>query len=269
MGAVAAQRITPAAEPAAVRAAARAGDLRGHTGGLAPAFAQANLVVLPHALAYDFLLFCHRNPKSCPLLDVTETGSPAPRLVAPSADLRTDLPSYRVYRNGELREERDQIVELWQDDFVAFLLGCSYTFEGPLVEAGVPVRHLGCGKNVPMYQTNRPCVPAGRFAGPLVVTMRAMPPEQVIRAVQVTSRFPAVHGAPIHIGDPGSLGILDLSTPDWGDPPVIEPGDVPVFWACGVTPQAVAMATRPPIMVTHAPGHMFVTDITVASLAAM
>ncbi|MDI3340444.1 MAG: putative hydro-lyase [Sphaerobacter sp.] len=258
----------PPASPSAIRQAIRAGEIRGHTAGLAPGYVQANLVVLPRDLAYDFLVFCQRNPKPCPLLDVTDPGSPEPALVAPGADLRTDVPRYRVYRHGELVEERDDLLDLWRDDLVAFLLGCSFTFDGLLVEAGVPVRHLGCGRNVPMYRTTRDCVPAGRFAGPLVVSMRPMPPEQVVRAVQVTARFPAVHGAPVHIGDPAALGIADLERPDWGDPPAIEPGDVPVFWACGVTPQAVAMAVRPELMITHAPGHMFVTDVPVASLTA-
>lgn len=254
--------------PAIVRAASRAGQIRNHTAGLASGYAQANLVILSRELAYDFLLFCHRNPKPCPLLDVTDVGSPEPGFVAPGADLRTDLPRYRVYRHGTLVDERDDIIDLWRDDFVAFLLGCSFTFEAAMVEAGIPVRHLSCGRNVAMYRTNQPCVPAGRFSGPLVVSMRGVPPEQVARAVQVTSRFPSVHGAPVHIGDPAGLGIADLGKPDWGDPPILEPGDVPVFWACGVTPQAVAMAAKPDLMITHAPGHMFVTDLPIATLAA-
>ncbi|HUY99578.1 MAG TPA: putative hydro-lyase [Thermomicrobiaceae bacterium] len=257
----------PRAVPAAVRALARSGELDHHTAGMAAGYAQANLAILPRALAYEFLLFCQRNPKPCPLLDVTDAGSPEPRLVAPGADLRTDLPRYRVYRHGVLVDEPTDIVRLWRDDLVAFLLGCSYTFEAPMVEAGIAVRHLDCGRNVPMYRTNRACVPAGRIAGPLVVSFRAIPATQVARAVQVTSRFPAVHGAPVHIGDPESLGIRDLASPDWGDPPVIEPGDVPVFWACGVTPQAVAMTIKPELMITHSPGYMFVTDVPIASLA--
>ena len=255
--------------PAAARAAIRSGKHRGHTAGLAQRYAQANVVVLPRELAYDFLLFCQRNPKPCPLLEVTDTGSPEPKLVAPGADLRTDLPRYRVYQHGELVAEPEEIGDRWSDDSVAFLLGCSYTFEGPLVEAGVPVRHLSCGSNVPMYRTNRECAPAGVFAGPLVVSLRPMPAEHLVRAVQVSSRFPSVHGAPVHIGDPAALGITDLARPDWGDPPVIQRGDVPVFWACGVTPQAVATAIRPPLMITHAPGHMFITDVPVASLAVL
>jgi uncharacterized protein YcsI (UPF0317 family) len=269
MSAIADRRIEPEASPAEIRRAARIGALTGHTGGLAPTYAQANLVVLPHEMAYDFLLFCQRNPKPCPLLDVTDTGSPVPPLVAPGADLRTDLPRYRVYRNGVLVDERPEITDLWTDDMVGFLLGCSYTFEGPLVDAGVPIRHLQRGKNVPMYRTTRACVPAGRFRGPLVVTMRPIPREDIVRAVQVTSRFPAVHGAPVHIGDPETLGIADLMHPEWGDPPDPQDGDVPVFWACGVTPQAVAMEARPSMMITHAPGHMFVTDLPVASLAVL
>jgi len=234
---------------------------------MVPAYAQANLVVLPRDLAGDFQAFCERNPKPCPLLDITAPGSPEPANIAPGADVRTDIPRYRVYRDGVLIEERDDILDLWRDDLVAFLLGCSYTFEGALLAAGVPVRHIAHGRNVPMYQTSRPCEPAGSFAGPLVVTMRAMPVHLVETAIAVTERYPAVHGGPVHIGDPAALGITDLDHPEWGDPPVIEIGDVPVFWACGVTPQAVALAARPPFMLTHAPGHMLVTDILVASLA--
>lgn len=253
--------------PRAVRAAVRAGEFRGHTAALVPAFAQANLAVLPRDLADDFLAFCERNPKPCPVLDVTAPGSPEPARIAPGADVRTDIPRYRVYRDGELVEERDDLLDLWRDDFVAFLIGCSFTFEGELVAAGVPVRHIEAGRNVPMYRTNHPCEPAGPFQGPLVVTLRPMPPEHVEAAIAVTERYPAVHGGPIHIGDPADLGIVDLAQPEWGDPPVIAPGDVLVFWACGVTPQAVAIAAKPPLMLTHAPGHMLVTDVPVASLA--
>lgn len=255
------------ASPAEVRLAAREGRLRQHTSGLAAGYAQANLVILPRDWAYDFLLFCQRNPKPCPLLDVTEVGSPEPPLVAPGADLRTDLPRYRVYRDGELVDEPDDVVDLWSPDHVAFLLGCSYTFEWPMLEAGLPLRHLEAGRNVAMYRTNQPCVPAGRLAGPLVVSMRPLPSNEVSRAVQVTSRFPSVHGSPVQIGDPVRLGIDDLNRPNWGDPPVIHSEDIPVFWACGVTPQAVAMAARPPLLISHAPGHMFVTDIKVSSIA--
>ncbi len=243
------------------RQAIRAGAWTGPTAGLAPGTVQANLAILPQEQAFNFLRFCVRNPKPCPVLDVTAPGSwqPSPRW-AQDVDLRTDLPRYRVYQAGELVDEPTDLLGWWRDDLVAFLLGCSFTFERALVAAGVPVRHLECGCNVPMYRTDRPCQPAGPFHGPLVVSMRPIPAELVARAVQVTSRFPAVHGGPVHIGEPQALGIWDLAQPDYGDPVAVHPGEVPVFWACGVTPQAVALASRVPFMITHAPGHMFVTD---------
>ncbi len=180
--------------------------------------------------------------------------------MAPGADLRTDTPKYRVYRDGVLVEEPIDLSRLWNDDLVSFLIGCSFTFESALVDAGIPVRHIEQCSNVPMYVTSVPAVPAGAFHGPMVVSMRPVPAHQVVRAVQVTSRFPAVHGAPVHIGDPAAIGIRDIGRPDLGDPVEIRAGEVPVFWACGVTPQAAAMASRPPLMITHAPGHMFITD---------
>lgn len=247
-------------DPVAVRLACREGRWTGPTAGLAYGYAQANLAILPREDAFDFLRFCTRNPKPCPLLEVLDPGDPEPKLTAPGADIRTDLPKYRVYRRGELVEERTDILDLWRDDLVAFLIGCSFTFEGPLLEAGVPVRHIECGCNVPMYRTNIPCVPAGRFAGPMVVSMRPIPARLVARAVEVTARAPAFHGAPVHIGAPEALGIQDLGRPDWGDPVPIYPGEVPVFWACGVTPQAVALASRTELLISHAPGHMFVTS---------
>lgn len=256
----------PNLTPEAVRLACRAGQITEPTSGLAPAYAQANLVVLPQREADDFLRFCQLNPKPCPVLDVTEPGSPEPVKTAPGADLRTDLPYYQVYRHGELVETRTDVVDLWRDDLVSFLLGCSYTFEGPLLEAGVPVRHLAHGRNVPMYRTTRQCEPAGKFSGPMVVSCRPIPADQVELAHEVSGRYPAVHGAPVHAGDPAELGIADLHRPEWGDPPVVEEGDVPVFWACGVTPQAVAIASKPEFMITHAAGYMFVTDVPVASL---
>jgi uncharacterized protein YcsI (UPF0317 family) len=253
--------------PAALRGLIRAGQWLSPTAGLAPGFAQANLVVLPYAWAYEFLLFCQRNPKPCPLLEVTDRGNWKPIASAPGADLRQDLPYYHVYQNGALVERRRNILDLWKGDWVAFLLGCSFTFEEGLLEASVPVRHIACGRNVPMYRTTIGCRPAGRFSGPMVVSMRPIPADLVVRSVQVTSRYPAVHGAPVHIGDPATIGIADLMRPDYGDPPDVRPGDVPVFWACGVTPQAVATAAKTDLMVTHAPGHMFITDIPTASLA--
>lgn len=255
--------------PAELRAAFRRGELVRPTSGLAPGFVQANLVVLPRALAFDFLLFAQRNPKPCPLLEVVEVGSSEPRMMAPSADLRTDVPRYRVYRDGALTEEPTDLLRHWSDDLVSFLIGCSFTFESALLEAGIPVRHVEQCTNVPMYITSVPTVPAGAFHGPMVVSMRPVPAGKVVRAVQVTSRFPAVHGAPVHIGDPAAIGIRDVARPDLGDPAEIRPGEVPVFWACGVTPQAVAMASKPPLMLTHAPGHMFVTDRRDAEFAVL
>jgi uncharacterized protein YcsI (UPF0317 family) len=194
------------------------------------------------------------------VLDVTEPGDPEPRLVARGADLRTDIPKYRVWKDGRLAAEPTDIREYWRDDLVAFLLGCSFSFEGALLEAGVPVRHIELGLNVPMYQTNIPCKPAGRLSGPMVVSMRPIPHALVPKAVLCTGRFPAVHGAPIHIGDPGAIGIADVNRPDFGQSVPIHEGEVPVFWACGVTPQAALMASKPPFAITHAPGHMFLCD---------
>jgi uncharacterized protein YcsI (UPF0317 family) len=244
-----------------VRRAAASGELTGPTPGLALGYVQANLVVVPRDLAFDFLLFCQRNPKPCPLLDVTEPGSPEPKLVASGADVRTDLPRYRVYRGGELIDEPTDLLGWWREDLVAFLLGCSFTFENALLQADVPVRHVEAGCNVPMYRTNRPCRPAGVFHGPMVVSMRPLTPAETVTAVQICTRFPRAHGAPIHFGDPHALGIDDLEHPDFGDPVEIRAGEVPVFWACGVTPQAVAMEARPSLLITHKPGHMFVTDL--------
>ena len=254
------------ADPATVRAAIRAGDWTTQTAGLAPGYKQANLVILPREQAYDFLLFCVRNPKPCPIIDVTDAGSPVPAQAAPDADLRTDLPRYRVYEHGELVEEPTDIRHRWRDDMVAFLLGCSFTFEHALVAEGIPLRHLECGDGVPMYVTNRACVPAGAFSGPLVVSMRPIRAEQVERASAISARYARAHGAPVHAGDPAALGIADLTTPVWGDPTEIRPGEVPVFWACGVTPQAVALQSKPPLVITHSPGHMFVTDVPIGAL---
>ena len=258
-----------AVSPSEVRAAIRRGEHTGPTAGLAPGFTQANLVVLPEADAFEFLRFCLRNPKPCPVLDVTDPGSAEPAELAPGADLRTDLPRYRVWRRGELAAEPPDVRAEWRDDLVAFLIGCSFTFERALLAEGLPVRHVEQGVNVPMYRTNRDCRPAGSFAGPLVVSMRPMTPEQAIRATQITSRYPAVHGAPVHVGDPAALGIADLAAPDYGDPVELRDGELPVFWACGVTPQAVAAAGRPELMITHAPGHMFVTDVPDARQATL
>ena len=251
---------------AGVRRAVRAREWTGPTPGLARGYVQANLVIVPRDLAFDFLLFCQRNPKPCPLLDVTEPGSPEPRWAAPGADLYTDAPRYRVYRKGELVDEPADLLALRRDDLVGFLLGCSFTFEHALLDAGVPVRHIEQGRNVPMYRTNIPCRPAGAFRGPMVVSMRPMTPAQAVTATRVCTRFARAHGTPVHFGDPAAIGIRDLDWPDYGDPVEIRPGETPVFWACGVTPQAAAAEACPPLLMTHKPGHMFVTDLRDADL---
>lgn len=246
--------------PDEARARVRSGDHTGPTGSLAPGYAQANLVALPQEHAFDFLKFCVRNPKPCPVLEVTDAGSPEPAVTAPGADLRTDLPRYRVYERGELVEEPSDLLAHWRGDLVSFLLGCSFTFERALLAAGLRIAHLDQGRNVPMYVTNRECVPAVPFSGPMVVSMRPYRPEEVPEAVSVTARYPAMHGAPVHVGDPEALGVSGLGAPKYGDAIELSEGEMPVFWACGVTPQAVAASTRLPFMITHSPGHMFVTD---------
>lgn len=247
--------------PAEAREMIRNNDWVKPTSGIANGFIQANLAVLPKDLAFEFLLFCQRNPKPCPIIDVTEAGSGVPALAAPNADIRSDIPKYRVYRNGILTEETTDVTALWDENMVGFLIGCSFTFEEGLLKNGIPIRHIEENCNVPMYKTNIQCVKAGRFEGPMVVSMRPMAEKDAIRAVQVTSRFPSVHGAPVHIGNPASIGITNIHKPDFGDKVTIKEGEVPVFWACGVTPQAVAMEVKPEIMITHAPGHMFITDL--------
>lgn len=245
--------------PAGARAAYRRGAVM-PTSGHASGFAQANLVILPRDWAWDMLLFSQRNPQPVPLLDVTEPGSPR-TVLAPDADLRTDLPLYRVWRKGQLVEEVPDVSELWTDDLVSFLIGCSFSFERSLLDAGVPVRNIEQGRNVAMFRTNRPCRPAGRLSGELVVSMRPIPASLVPTAVQITGRMPGVHGAPVHVGVPARLGIADVGEPDFGEAIDFEDGDVPVFWACGVTPHVALMASQPPFAITHAPGHMLVTDV--------
>ena len=255
--------------PAEVRQLIREGRLLQPTAGMAPGRVQANLAILPRDMAFDFLLFCQRNPKPCPLLEVVEAGDVEPAEYAPGADLRTDVPLYRVYEHGEMTAEVEDVSEFWRDDLVSFLLGCSFSFETAMIRAGIPLKHIDQDKNVSMYITNIPATSAGAFSGPMVVSMRAVKREQVVRAVQVTSRFPATHGAPVHVGDPEVIGIKDLDKPDFGEPTDFSDGEVPVFWACGVTPQAAAMASRPPFMITHAPGHMFITDKKDEDLAVL
>jgi uncharacterized protein YcsI (UPF0317 family) len=255
--------------PREIRGLIRAGKWRTPTAGLAPGYVQTNLAILPQALAYDFLLFAQRNPKPCPVIEVTDAGSWEPKRSAPEADLRTDTPRYCVYRDGVLAEQTTDLSAVWRDDLVTFLLGCSFTFEAALLQAGIPVRHIEEDKNVPMYISSLACSPAGVFHGPMVVTMRPIPGHQVARAAQISGRFPGVHGAPVHVGEPRGIGIQDLNRPDYGDAVSIRPGEVPVFWACGVTPQAVAVQAKPPLMITHAPGHMFITDLRDESLSVL
>ncbi|HIM62811.1 MAG: DUF1445 domain-containing protein [Dehalococcoidia bacterium] len=252
-----------------VRQQIRSNAWRGITSGVAPGHVQANLAILPKDLAFDFLLFCQRNPKPCPLLEVIEPGKVEPVLTSPGADIRTDASGYRVYENGVLTAEVDTIEDYWRDDLVSFLLGCSFSFETAMVDAGIPLRHQQTGNNVAMYITNIATTPAGVFSGPMVVSMRPIKRNQVVRAVQVTSRFPATHGAPIQIGSPLDIGITDLSRPDFGDAVEIKDDEEPVFWACGVTPQAVALNCKPPLMITHAPGRMFITDQRDADVAVL
>nr|WP_307257416.1 putative hydro-lyase [Oikeobacillus pervagus] len=247
--------------PSEIRKQIREQKITGTTAGMAKGYTQANLVILKKQDAFDFLLFCQRNPKPCPLLDVTEPGNYHPVKLAKHGDIRTDLPKYRIYRDGVLIKETTQIIDEWEDDMVGFLIGCSFTFEGSLIENGIPIRHIDENSNVPMYKTNILCEKAGLFEGPLVVSMRPMTYKNAIRSIQITSRFPSVHGAPIHIGDPSEIGIVDLNSPDFGDAVPMKEDEIPVFWACGVTPQAVALQSKPTIMITHAPGHMFISDV--------
>lgn len=249
---------TSAAE---LRAAARRGEWRGTTAGHCPAYQQANVVILPKEAAGEFAAFCTRNPTPCPIIEITPPGDPEPVRSAPGADLRTDLPGYRIYRKGELAEQRGDIRDLWRDDLVSFLLGCSFTFEHALIEAGVSVRNVECGTMVPKFVSSLNCLPAGRFHGPMVVSMRPILEAQVQLVRELSARYPHAHGTPIHVGDPKAIGIADLGRPDYGEPVLLHPGEVPVFWGCGVTPQAVAVKARVELMITHEPAQMFLTDL--------
>lgn len=250
------------------RSAIRSGAYNGQTAGMAPGHVQGNLAILPKDWADDFLRFCHFNPKPCPVIGMTEPGSPRVPMLGADIDLRTDLPRYRVWREGELVDEVDDIRGLWREDLVGFVIGCSFSFEQALIEAGIPLPHIEQGRNVAMYRTNIACMPAGRFSGPMVVSMRSMKPADAIRAIQICSRFPNVHGAPVHFGDPAAIGIGNLDQPDYGDVVEVRPGEVPVFWACGVTPQAVLRQSKPPFCITHAPGAMLITDLLNNQLAS-
>jgi uncharacterized protein YcsI (UPF0317 family) len=244
----------------AARLAIRRNQHAGPTSGLAPGFVQANLAILPQALAQGFLQFCQLNPKPCPLLGISAPGDPRIPTLADDLDIRTDLPRYRVWRDGALVDEPSDVTKWWRDDLVTFAIGCSFSFEQALLEAGIELRHMTCDCTVPMYRTSVETAAAGPFHGPLVVSMRPMKPAAAIRAIQITTRFPSVHGAPVHIGKPESIGIKDLARPDWGDAVPVHDDELPVFWACGVTPQSVIMAARPDFCITHYPGAMLVTD---------
>jgi uncharacterized protein YcsI (UPF0317 family) len=260
---------TTQAHPAQqARAAIRSGEWTGQTSGLAEGHVQGNVVILPKALADDFLRYCQRNPKPCPLLAVGEPGQPALPALGHDIDIRSDVPQYRVWRRGEIVAEPTDVRDLWRDDLVSFVIGCSFSFEQALLEAGLPVRHIEQGRNVPMYRTSIATAEAGPFRGPLVVTMRPMRAAAAIRAIQVTSRFPDVHGAPVHLGDPALIGIGDLAHPDSGDAVDMRPDESPVFGACGVTPQAAITQARPEFCITHAPGAMLITDLLNQQLAS-
>ncbi len=247
--------------PAEARCAVRSGVITGNTAGMAPGFIQGNLVILPGDLAFDFMRFCQRNPKPCPIVSVSDIGNPALPDLGNDIDIRSDIPSYNVYRGGELTETLTDINQLWRDDFVTFIIGCSYSFEQALVNEGVALRHLEEGLTVSMYKTNLETTPAGRFCGGMVVSMRPLTPSNAIRAVEITSRFPHTHGTPVHLGDPAQIGINDISKPDWGDGQLIKKDEIPVFWACGVTPQNVLQNACPEIFITHKPGSMLITDL--------
>ena len=255
--------------PAALRQAIRNGEFTGNTSGFAPGFVQCNLTILPAQWAGDFLRFCQANPKPCPLVGSSSAPGDVALPLLGNIDIRTDVPSYRVFRDGVFEQEVPDITGLWQDDLVVFALGCSFSFEEALLADGLDVRNVSEGVNVPMYRTDIDCMPAGPFAGKMVVSMRPFKARDAIRAVQICTRFPSVHGAPIHLGDPGLIGIDNLGQPDYGDPVSIGDDELPVFWACGVTPQVALEAAKPPFAITHSPGHMLVTDLRNSQLAVL
>ncbi len=255
--------------PRELRLRIRAGEFRGNTSGLAPGHVQCNIVILPADWAHDFLRFCQLNPRPCPLLGTSDAPGAWTLTPLGDIDIRSDVPSYRVFRDGILAEELPDIGGLWRDDLVTFALGCSFSFEEALLADGLEVRNITEGVNVPMYRTAIDCAPAGPFAGKMVVSMRPFRAADAIRAIQICTRFPAVHGAPVHLGDPGQIGIDDLGRPDYGDPVTVHPGELPVFWACGVTPQVALAAARPPLAITHSPGCMLVTDLLNSRLAVL
>ena len=253
--------------PAQLRQAIRSGEHSGNTSGFCQGFVQCNLVILPADAAADFLKFCEANPKPCPLIAMSEPGASNIPKLGTDLDIRTDIPSYKVFENGIVTQEINDISELWRDDLVAFLLGCSFSFEEALIADGLEVRNVAEGVNVPMYTTNIDCAPAGPFSGKMVVSMRPFAPEDALRAAAISERFPSVHGAPIHYADPQDIGIADITQPDYGDPVTIKDGEHPLFWACGVTPQVALAAAKLPFCITHSPGYMLVTDLKNTDLA--
>lgn len=259
--------MTVASSPLAFRQLVRAGRFAAQTAGQCPGYTQGNLAIMPGEYADEFLRFSRLNPKSCPVIGITKVGDPAVPELGEDIDLRTDVPGYCLFRDGEKVAEVPHLRELWRDDLVGFVIGCSLSFEEALLEGGVPVRHIEQNTTVPMYDTNRPNGTAGRFGGMGVVSMRPMTAAQAIRAVQITSRFPSTHGAPVHLGDPAEIGIADIDAPDYGEAAEIRPGEIPVFWACGVTPQQAIRSARLPFAITHKPGHMLVTDVRNSHLA--
>ncbi|WP_435140943.1 putative hydro-lyase [Pseudopelagicola sp. nBUS_19] len=244
-----------------VRTAIRDGFYKGHTAGLATGKLQCNLAILPEQFALDFLRFCQRNPKPCPIVGVSDTGNPELPTLGTDIDIRTDVSKYRVFREGQFSEEVTNISDHWADDLVTVALGCSFTFENALLRNNIPVRHIETGRNVPMFRSNISLIPAGNFSGQMVVTMRPIPEHQVAQATEISGRFPQAHGAPIAVGDPSQIGIANLMQPDWGEAVEIKTGEVPVYWACGVTPQNVLLDAGLPICITHSPGHMLIADV--------
>ncbi|MFM2450283.1 MAG: hypothetical protein RIS44_2733 [Pseudomonadota bacterium] len=267
-GPSASQRDSTATSGDQIRAPIREGTWTSHTSGLSQDLVQGNVVILPQALATDFLRYCQRNPKPCPLLAVSEPGDPMLPTLGRDIDIRSDVPRYRVWRNGELVDEPTNVAALWRDDLVTFVIGCSFSFEQALLDSGIPLRHVEQKRNVAMYRSNIATIAAGPFNGPMVVSMRPMKAADAIRAIQITSRFPNVHGAPVHIGSPALIGIDDLSQPHYGDAVEVKADELPVFWACGVTPQAAITQARPEFCITHAPGAMLITDLLNHQLAS-
>jgi len=248
--------------PTEFRKKVRNNEFQKPTAGMCPGYAQTNLIVLPWEDAYDFLLFAQRNPKPIPILEVTEVGSRELQTLGNDIDVATDFPKYRIYRNGKMVDEYLSVVDFWREDLVSFLIGCSFSFEDLLVDAGIEIRHITEKANVPMFNTNIPLKQAGKFSGNMVVSMRPIKSSQIATAVNVTNRLPGVHGAPIQIGNPAEIGIYDLANPDYGDAVTINENEIPVFWACGVTPQAAVMASKPKFAITHSPGHMLITNVS-------